>query len=184
MITDMDALSTTDFRAIENHFPIVSTEITFHTKPFQTIKPNVIADFKLELYPNSSETFRNMSLVFTERTYANLDPLLVDQILKFYNETSIVFDTTNETNVMKENVLLKFPYSGNFDMYIFAFTKDNRLISYVYHDNVFILESNQLDEKIALDTVRNGIRLEGLTLGGLGIALLMFLLEIGIKKDN
>lgn len=180
-IKDIGIQNISEFRFLENHFPFISTEVTLQSNSV-SFNQNIISNFELNLNTSSSKKFDYISLIFSDRDYKNINSKLAFQLLKFYNKTSVKFYPENNSRIIIDNIPLRISYPDYFDIYLFAFNKNNELVSFVHHEDAFKVESNPLDERIALDTIKNGMRIEGLTFGGLGLAILMFLLEV-IKND-
>jgi hypothetical protein len=182
MTNELDVSKIFEFKALENNYPFLYTKVAVQTNSSSDETYNASVDFEIAFYP-IHQNLKSLSIVFTNKNYENINSALAQQILIFYNDTALNFRIANESVLNKDNTMLQFSETGSFDMYIFAFDTNNDLISYVYHDDIIKLESNPLEEKIALDTIRNGMRIEGLTYGALGLAIMMFLLEIIVKKD-
>lgn len=144
----------------------------------------ISTNIEINIDPNVGNYIHRISAVFVNQEYENISNEFSHKLQKFYHENSFSVILNNNTNYAKIKGMIQFYHVEKIGVYIFAFDKHEQLIGYIFHRNVWPFDYNPLDERMAVDSVRNGIRIEGLTFAALGLAIIMFLLEIGIKPRD
>jgi hypothetical protein len=150
------------------------------------VDSQILASFTGNVTKDSIDQIDRITLTILDKMHSPLNQKSAAQLLQFYSDQTIVLKPTKENSTIfngEENI--EFEQEGDVGIMVLAIGKDDKINAFYFlPDQITVKPSSDLLQiQAAKETIYNGARIEGLTVVGIGFALMMFLLEVGIRDE-
>jgi hypothetical protein len=165
--------------------PLLSINGRLESTEGYQVNIKIIADLSVNTTLNNRP--KEVMAVFVESKYAEYDNLMVTHLLPHVTNQSIFLkpmDVNSTKYVGKDEI--RFEEEGEYGILLLAINNENAIVTRTYlPDELSIPTESELAQlQAARQATNDSARIEGLTLVGIGFAIVMFLLEIGITVEE